>query len=225
MSSTLQQGDRDHDGDSSEEVSGGAEGLSPEGYLLALVLIGAGYVAVRYVGDHYGWYWPWVIIPALVGVLLLWGHVSNAPRRQREAEKNRHLAAINREIDATGRVRELLQRRYEIERYYRRLEKEERARRRWRGKPISWPRRIVRWFSIALLIAIMIPLGIAFYGALFLLPSAAVFMGVYFLIGTWALVPAVLALPAGGWLVWWWVQRVPASTAQVAGLVGAAGSA
>lgn len=74
-----------------------------------------------------------------------------------------------------------------------------------------------------MLIAILIPLGIVFYGTLFLLPSAVVFAVAYPVVGVWALVPAVLTLPVGGWIVWWWVNRVPASTAQTAGIAGASG--
>lgn len=138
---------------------------------------------------------------------------ASATRRgdQREAEKNRQLAAINREIDETGRVRELLPRRYEIERHYRPLQQAERARRSWCGTPIAWPRRALRWIAIGLLIASMIQLGIAFYGAMFLLPSAGGLVAGYFLIGVWAVLPAVVALPVGGWLAWWWVARMRAS--------------
>lgn len=223
MSSASQQVDSDHDADG-EYASDGAEGLSPEGYLLVLVLIGAGYVVVRYVGDHYGWYWPWVILPALAGVLLLSAQMSTSPRRQLQRAKRRELAPVEREIAQYGLSMDRMQRRNEIDERYRPLEEEERARRSWRGKPISWPRRILRWFSIGVLVLLLIPMGLVFYGGLLLFPSAVVFFAGYFLIDVWALLPAVLALPAGGWLVWWWVNRVPASTAQAVGLASAAGS-
>lgn len=203
---------------------GQGEGLSPEGYLLGLVLVGAVYLALRYTGDRYGWYWPGVILVGAVAALLLWGAVSKSPRRQLQTAKHRELAPVDREIAQYGLSMDRMQRRNEIEERYRPLEEQEHARRSWRGKRISWPRRVVRWISIGLLVAIIVPLGIVFYGAMFLLPSAVVLFACYFLIGAWAALPAVLALPAGGWLVWWWVNRVPASMAQVAGIAGAAGS-
>lgn len=52
----------DSSGREPRESARANEGVSPDWLVTALALFVGWYLTARYIGDNYGWYWPWVLL-------------------------------------------------------------------------------------------------------------------------------------------------------------------
>lgn len=216
------------------------DGVSPEWHLLGMVGVIGWIAAVGYVGATYAWPWSWVVALGPLVLLIVKGALwpSEDPAAYRRAERDRKIAEEHEYIASLGggeeteksdATRQAIQdarlRQIAIDNEFHESERAHRAAKSTPSQPLSAPRRVLRWIAQGLLLLIMVPLAVVFYGSLLLGPPLMVF-GVASLVvdNQWALIPAVLTVPLSGWFVWWWIRRASDSTVRMAGIGMAAGA-
>lgn len=225
------------------DTTGGEEpvddGVSPEMHLLAMLGVGGWIAAIGYVGVHYPWPWSWVVALGPFVALIVKGKLwpSQDPAAQRRAERDRKLHELDEYVaslsggedterpeETQQAIRDARLRQVAIHNEFRERERAARTA-TTPSRQLSTPRRVLRRISQGLILLIMIPLAVVFYGSLLLGPPLLVFGASTLVMDTqWAWIPGVLTLPLSGWFVWWWIRRAPDSTVRMAGAGMAAGA-
>ncbi len=73
----------DSSGREARESTRANEGVSPDWVVTALALFVGWYLTARYIGENYGWYWPWVLLALCPIVLFGRRRRSNGSGRRR----------------------------------------------------------------------------------------------------------------------------------------------
>lgn len=193
--------------------------------------IGGWVAAIGYVSVHYGAALSWLVALAPLVALIVKGKLwpSQEPAAERRAERDRRIRELDDEIERLGgheatekspEAQQAIQGALQLQiALYDQYSDNGRAPRQVAPpRSLSRPRRVLRSISKGLILLIMIPLAVVFYGSLLLAPPMFVYGAASLVMGKWsALALGVLTLPLSGWFVWWWIRRASPSTVSAAG--------
>ncbi|SDR09229.1 hypothetical protein SAMN04489718_3476 [Actinopolyspora saharensis] len=87
----------DSSGRATRESTRANEGVSPDWVVTALALFVGWYLTARYVGDNYGWYWPWVLL--VLCLLVLFGRRRRSKRSSRRGPEHERPSARRERAD------------------------------------------------------------------------------------------------------------------------------